>query len=47
MNQCTQMVIRFSIEMKIESKNCNILKELNWKEEFNTNVLLFIFLLKL
>ena len=44
-NPCTQMAIRFSREMKIESKNYNIAIFIYSKIEkktFNTNVLLFI-----
>ena len=44
------MAIRFSIEMKIHSKDCNIpifIYSKIEKKKFNTNVLLFIFLFKL
>ena len=41
MNPCTQMAIRFSVEMKIESKNYSIAIFIYSKIEqkkFNTNV---------
>ena len=50
MNPCTQMAIRFSTEMNIESKNCNItifIYSKIEKKKFNTNVLLFVFLIQI
>ena len=47
-NPSTQMVIRFSTEMKIESKNCNIpifIYSKIEKKKFNTNILLYGFFL--
>ena len=49
-NPCTQMAIRFSIEMKIESKYYSIAIFIYFKIEkkkFNTNVLLFIFFIQI
>ena len=42
------MVVRFSTEMKIESKNCNIpifIYSKIEKKKFNTNILLYGFFL--
>ena len=49
-NLCTQMAISFSAEMKIESKNYNIaifIYSKIEKKKFNTNILLFIFLIQI
>ena len=46
----TKMAIRFSVEMKIESKNYSIaifIYSKIEKKKFNTNVLLFIFFIQI
>ena len=50
MNPCTQMAIRFSTEMNIESKNFNItifVYSKIEKRKFNTNLLLSVFLIQI
>ena len=49
-NPCTQMAIRFSAEMEIESNNYNItifIYSKIEKKKFNTNVSLFIFFIQI
>ena len=49
-NPCTQMAIRFSLEMKIESKNYSIaifIYSKIEKKKFNTNVLLLLFFIQI